>query len=160
MTELQHKAADAWRHVSRAETVFTRVFDESPLPVGPAIDMVQDVTGDRDDAVTALVGAAAAWLRDRTPPAPPVSLPPADEFDHSNRQNASLVCDYLAAESGMAEVFLRHVGEMCQSPLMLVRDDLMLLADAWTNWVRDARRAIDLCREISAAAYPTEGETS
>ena len=144
------KAVEAWALAIRPRTILSTLGGAEPMPPAVAIDYVQDVCGDRDDAVAALMVAAAAWLRDRMP-----ALPAAwCEVDSSCRESAGLVCDYLASDSLMYAVHLWRVRYTIDSPGVLLDRGMMRAADAWQRWYRDADRARQLCRELSAAAWP------
>ena len=90
MTELEHRAAEAWAAMVRPRTILAA--GEWPMPAGVALDVVQDATSERDDAVTALIGAAADWLaRCRVNSG-------WTETDQGNHGDCGLVCSCIRSE--------------------------------------------------------------
>lgn len=147
MTATQEKAAEAWAMMVRPANPLARVM---PMPPAVALDYVQDVCGDRDEAVTALCGAAAGWLLLRVPIKPEKGDVWADEYDPLCRDDARHVSECLGAESSLAAVFVEHINERVWARTAADA----LLRDAWRLWVRDARAAIDFARQLVAAAWP------
>jgi len=144
--ELAARAAHAWEQMVRERTVEDVFAKRHPMLPAIAIDYVQEANGDRDDAVMALMRAASLWLESRQPKQPEQP----DEFDRTARMVASHVCGYIASESAMADV---HLGQLNEG-IWGLHSHRALILDAWRLWVRDARRVIDLCRQLSAVAYP------
>lgn len=159
MTELEAKAAEAWAHVVRPETVLTRALGGGPMPVAIALDMVQDVTGDRDEALTAVLTAASDWLRGRIPSEP-------CPFASPQMADANAACGEIPGEFfGHAELWVADVAENARRVIerfvvLAVRhvteaDRLdYFRAVEWKRWAADATRTIALCRQLCAAAHP------
>ncbi len=161
-TELEAKAAEAWKQMARPRTIFDTIGGTEPFPPAYALDFCQDVCGERDDAVTALLTAAANWLRELIPddPCPSASPQVAD---------ALAACGEIPGEDfGHAEVWVANVAENArrveEAYVVLQRggfswDDYMR-ASAWRRWADHATRAIELCRAVPPEAYPVTGEVS
>lgn len=63
-------ARSAWKAMSRKPLVLDTITGQSAMPAAVAVDMVQDVTDDRGDAITAIVGVAADELETSLPADP------------------------------------------------------------------------------------------
>lgn len=151
MSELEQRANEAWLAMQR---------DVRPMPPGVAIDYAQDVCGDRDDAVSAILTAAAVYLD-------PLRPEPADSTS-ADMGAAIAARGYLLGESWtLAGSCLdeidgrsRQVIDWIEEPDDGAADVLGLdqrsheLACAWLRWCAYTRGAIETCRAISAAAYP------
>lgn len=159
MTELETKAIEAWTAMRRAPATvpgFSAQLDptEAPMPAGIALDMVQDVCGDRDDAVQALLDAAAEELI--------VFVPQQDPFgsaDDAQAVASDLRGEHFAhAASALVAIEQRVVGVKLDRILNRpsVSDAEYEAALSWGRWCDRAKLAIELGRAISAAAYPTE----
>lgn len=135
--ELSQAAERAW---------VAMLHDVRPMPAGVALDMAQDVCGDRDDAVTALLNAAADELE---------SLLPAGGPFHPE---AGFIVSHVRAEDfKFAETLLKNVrgraGNMHRVSAHLADSTA---GAAWLRWCAYAERDIALCRAVCAAAYPLE----
>jgi hypothetical protein len=151
MTATTEKAAEAWENMVRPESVLTREFGGGPMPPAIGLDMVQETGCDRDDAVSAILQAAEAWLTARLPDASDV-----------NWAEGGWVCLHIGAESfHLAEVFIGHVADRC----LEAREYFILTSYAhghdeysaalpWQKWVVIATRALTICRAVCAAAHP------
>lgn len=64
MTELEHKAAEVWALYGRQPSIMEDSAGLEPLPAGIALDMVQDVTGERREAYAAIYKVAVDPLLD------------------------------------------------------------------------------------------------
>ena len=144
--ELAARAAHAWEQMVRERTVEDVFAKRHPMLPAIAIDYVQEANGERDDAVMALMRAAADWLTAKQP----APANPPDEFDTTARDLAAHVCEHVRLESAMAEVHLALINE----GIWRLDTGHALILDAWRLWVRDARRVIALCRQLFLAAYP------
>ena len=112
-SELQEKAKEAWKAM---------LHDLHPMPAGVAIDMVQDVCGDRFEAVAMLFAVAAKWLRAAMP---------------KRNQSAGAVCESIARGNlGLAEERILYAP---------------IHRPEWRQWSYDAPRAVQMCREIDWA---------
>jgi hypothetical protein len=145
------KAAEAWAMVCYQPTILNSITGRKPMEPGIAIDYVQDVCGDRDDAVSALLNAAADWLETRLPDAADV-----------NWMEGGWCCNEIRGECfSHAEMWLQHV---CERVGAVKRGWLLSsgsvthrsfdAAQMWYRWHKIATNALRLCREITAAAYP------
>lgn len=158
MTELEQAADTAWAALLLPDNLLTRAFGGGPMPVAVAIDMVQNVTGDRDDAVTALHGAAWGWLLMLAPTGPLDDLATALMGHLLGEQ-------YSLAENMREQLHHRTTGTRL-SRILHPRDTSAAeaaRADQWGAWCVHAKRAIEVCQAVSAAAYPIEtttGETT
>lgn len=150
MSEIERKAREAWALMTRPVTPFTTIAGEHPLPPGLALDYVQEVTGERDDAVTALIRAGADWLDEQTQPGD------AGEVGNTCIADARVATMYLRGESfGMAAVYLSHIRDRCEraaDPQVSGHDKWA--AHKWNMWLKKAAHALDWCKTVVAAAYP------
>lgn len=149
-SEIERKAREAWALMTRPVTPLAALTGEHPLPPGLALDYVQDVTGDRDDAVTALVRAGADWLEEQTQPGE------TGEVGDACMAGARVATHYLREEKfGTARVFLEHVRAQCERALhpMASRQD-MRAAHGWFLWLKKATFALEWCDAVVTAAYP------
>lgn len=126
--EAAHLAAATWLDMFRGS-----------MPPAFALDRVQDETGDRSDALRALVGAAAVWLRGHRPEGVKKT-----GSDHT----AALIADVVAMGAlDVAEEY-RRAGALATARQFSEPHV------TWRDWFHDARRAIRLCSELTAAANP------
>jgi hypothetical protein len=154
MTTAELKAAEAWKLVAHKPTIFSIVAGREPMPPGQAIDYVQDETGDRDDAVSELLKAAANWLAAKAPPGNAVNLGDdalvllgdirGEDFGHADAMWGTIS---LRAQGTAQDVLAGMWRNFPDSPSLTQ-------LDAWRLWAQEAMRVIGLCRWIVAAAYP------
>ncbi len=158
-TELQLRAAEAWRLMTRVPSILDSITGAEAMPHGAALDYCQDVApgNDRDEAVTALVNAGADWLgmqgvRNST-----------SEIHVPCLGDRTSICDYLRGEAfGMAIIFIGHIRGRCNSALnllVLAGQVNLLAADEWNRWADKAQITIGHCRAVVNAAYPIEAES-
>lgn len=151
-TELELRAAEAWKLLSRKPNILDSITGREAMSPGVAIDYVQDVTGDRDEAVMAIINAAADWLDSQT-------VPGGDGEIHAGcLPDSELIRNYLRGECmGLALVFIVHIRDRCYraSTTFGPRGDWFAAQD-WNAWADKALIAIDHCRAVAAAAYPVE----
>lgn len=155
-SELQRAARTAWAAMDEDRSKLQRMVDQmagdnrGPMAPGVALDFVQEATGERDDAVTALVHAGADWLDTQTRPSEWGELGDACHAD------ALVVALYIRAESfALAYAFLSHIEERCgfaAHPMATSQEKRT--AAAWVRWADKARHVIDRCKAIVEAAYP------
>jgi hypothetical protein len=155
MTEVEHKAREAWAAMLVRDSVFSRAgLRPGPMPADLAIDMVQDVTGDRDDAAGAIIGAGADWLANQTQPGG------GTETDVGCSAAANNAIGSLRAESlGTAALFLGHVRTLCdrvlkESSLFPAPRPEVYAALRWERWLAKAERALALCNAVADVAWP------
>ncbi|HEY1191087.1 MAG TPA: hypothetical protein VGE74_25865 [Gemmata sp.] len=156
--ELQQAAARAWAAMDDRRSNLQRMVDQmagdnrGPMPVGFALDMVQNVTGDRNDAVTALINVGCDWLDTQTQPGE------TGEVGDACMCDARILVTYLRGEYlEYAEVYRSHMLESCERaahPLATQND--RRAAMGWMRWVEKAQSVMSKCRLIIAAAYPKE----
>jgi hypothetical protein len=152
MTTAELKAAEAWELVAHKPTIFSIVAGREPMPPGQAIDYVQDETGDRDDAVTELLKAAANWLAAKEPGDPHDSFV-QDVLDVLNSVRGESL-DFATHAAGTIEWRCNDYGAMAMASVPpFTRKDAGVFDD-WRRWAQLAFRVITLCRGIVAAAYP------
>lgn len=125
------------------------------MPIAVALDYCQNVTGERDDAVTALLGAAANWLDTQTVPGG------ATLIDSGCIDDRDSIAGYIRSEGlGMAAIFLSHIRSRCDSAAHPIATGAERFAAAqWQAWANKAAFAIALCRTVIDAAYPVETST-
>lgn len=152
MAELEHKADEAWRAMCAGTGFFDRANAVRPMPAGVAIDMVQDVCGERDDAVCAILGAAARWLESEFP---------ADDFQNAELDAVAVIGDIRGEAFGLAEslreAIMQRAGDVRLARVLgrsRVPDATFETAIAWSKWCERAALAIKLCRELAPAAHP------
>lgn len=151
--EVEQAASRAWLAMVTEVPFFARTIERrTPMPAAVALDMVQDVTGDRDDAVCALLMAAAIWLDDARPEQPVGRI-------STSLNTAISVRGHLLGEGyGLAENCLRELMDLNRE----IRNDYHHLglnygpaddarAAAWHQWGHKAKRAIEVCRQVTAA---------
>lgn len=157
-TETAAKATEAW---------WAMFHELHPLPAGMAIDMVQDVCGERDDAVIALLESAWQWLVDLCPERPD-SVPTSTEGRLAIAVRGHILCEgYGIANNCRLELLGMHARivagggpavagwvELEEATNHLaprnMNDDISL---AWYHWARwHVPSAIVRCRAISEAA--------
>jgi hypothetical protein len=156
--ELEQAARTAWAAMSDARSQIQRMVDQmagvrvEPMTAPIALDYVQNVTGDRDDAVSALIRAGTDWLDAQRQPSE------GGEVGDGCMCDARLVIYFVRGELlGTAEVFLGHIEERCSRavhPQATPQD--RHAATGWHRWADKARSVIERCRLIVAAAYPDE----
>ena len=153
MTELEHKAAEAWSAVIQGHSFFDRFLRKQPMPPGVALDMVQDVCGDRDDALFALLDAGANWLW---------SLTPAPDMTGAKADVTAIVGSIRAEGFGLAESLVQAIRERANGVLyawqlhrQIVPQAEREVAMRWVTWCDRAALAVRLGREMVAAAHPT-----
>lgn len=166
-TELEHAAETAWALFARVPVpIFDAIAGRESLPAGLALDMVQEHTGgDRDDAVTALLHAAARWLRAKMPDTTVVG----GHLGVAQVNDAAYACDEIPGESfGHAETWVDHVAWRARQveESFAMKDELhhegdvtfaeFRIAGQWRRWAQEAHRVIGLCRQVCEAAYPAE----
>ena len=156
MNELKAKADEAWAAMVVPEDVFTRS-GLKPGPMAPdiALDMVQDVTGDRDEAVTALLQAASDWLNTlRMGAALRGISADSSEVHTGNAQDAERVTAYIRGESlGLAMTHLVHIHERSRRGLPFPGAEARACL-WWKQWEEKASLALKLCRQMIEAAHP------
>ncbi len=153
-TELAMYAAEAWKLMARVPNILDSLTGCEAMSPGIALDYVQNVTGDRDDAVTAIVHAGADWLDAQTVPGGTGEIN-AGCFPDSDLVRACLRCESL----GMAATFVSHIRERCHAVRGFPCNDNRrewLPAEMWNQWANKAVAVIDHCRAVVAAAYPVE----
>lgn len=159
MTELERAARTAWDAMTEPQTGLTKMIqtiageNRGPMPVAIALDMVQNVTGERDDAVTALIEAGANWLNEQSRGAN------GGELDDGCHQDAELVTSYIRSESlGLACVYLSHLRDRCYLANYTANPNRAhkLARERWRRWATKAQFVIDWCRKIEAEAYPVQ----
>lgn len=151
--ELEVAAATAWASLSRVPNVLDRFIGAEPMPIGAALDYVQNVTGDRDDAVTALMNAAANRLQSLR----------ADIMDCNAILREAMAVestirseDLSLARSCRDTVYFRAVGtaQDIQAGLWpTAAKGSVNACDLWRLWAVEAERFILLCEKIVKAAY-------
>lgn len=154
MTELEQIADAAWAAAIRDESILTRAFGGEPMPAPIAVDMVQDVCGERDDAVVAIREAATRWLNALAPIVPWRLLTDAESVNAAE-DAATLRALLAAGDLGSAEA--------CRQ-FLVDRTDATRLAHAHYprsasvaqaefaarlgSWCFAAKRAIRICSAI------------
>jgi hypothetical protein len=153
MTELEQRAAEAWALMAREPNVLTDwITGATAMPANVALDFVQEATGDRDDAVTALLQAAATWLE--------AKMPADDSLNY--RPDAFCVVgdirgeDFSHADSMIGTIDWRARGAEMDRLMGMnaVSREQMSNAFDWRHWCVFAWKVIILGRAIVAAAYP------
>jgi hypothetical protein len=156
VTELEHKAAEAWRAVSQGSGFFDRAFGVKAMPAAVAIDMVQDVCGDRDDAVAAILDAAGAWLAAQVP---------AADMSNAKLDAVAVIGDLRAEAFDLADSLRVAIGvramevRLRRAPEPPATQDERDAAMSWSVWCARADLAVRLGRKVAAAAYPIEEGT-
>lgn len=140
-------ARSAWKAMSRKPFILDAITGQSAMPAWMAVDMVQDVTDDRGEAITAIVGVAADELE--------AKVPAADGQLIVTRSHATAVPGYLRCLSiGEAEA---HVGVVRHLAAVLPQEHFMLVMK-YRTWAKEAERVIELCRDL-CHLWPVESET-
>lgn len=113
--------------------------DEPGLPLGIALDMVQDTGCERDTALQALCDAASSWLRAAMP--------------RSGRPTDAGPCVEFVGEPALLESADRYRLALVDGLMVpLIRDHQQWRDRAdWLTWAEDARLAIRWLRELAAA---------
>ncbi len=123
MTELEHKAYETWVAIHR-----------KGMPIFAALDCVQDVAGERDMALRAVIEAASKWLMANVPgKKPKVQYKTAELV-----AGLVLIGDFDTSDEKRREETLW----LCQNRGL---GNLQL----WLDWLHDCRRVIRLCRELT-----------
>lgn len=156
MTELEQYAAEAWAQVVRPRSIFDTIAGTGPMPPAIALDYCQNVTGDRDDAATAILDAAARWLEDRMPTTHGDEISVLDDAmgllgdlrsEHFSHVDAARLTIYHRAdERRMGRLF--YPGTVTPAEFDAAND--------WCRWAADVELALRLCREVVLEAYPVE----
>lgn len=155
LTETERAADRAWWGMLR---------DINPMPAGVALDHVQDACDDRDEAVCALLMAAAVYLDGLRPEQPLGDISTSMNIAISVRGHV-LGESYTLAENPLAELdgLNREIRNACYAqrvygdgsggglPYTDADDER---AAAWLRWCDITKKVIGLCRTISAAAHP------
>jgi hypothetical protein len=153
LTELERRASEAWKLMTRQPNILDTIVGCEAMPAGVALDYVQEPTGDRDDAVTALVNAGADWLDGQTVPSD------GTEVSSTCIDASDMVRSYIRSECfGLAEVHLSHIRGVCylaRSNFGITVNERWAVTD-WGRWANKALHVIDHCRAVVAAAYPEE----
>lgn len=154
--ELEAAAATAWERLSLKSSILRTVAGIESMPVPVALDFVQNVTGDRDDAVTALLNAAAKYLE---------GIMPTDDVGNI-RTDASLAMNDLRGECfKYATSIINGISFRAQdigvSTLAGVYGSgpgrpSVFVCEEWRQWAQEAERVLAFAREIVREAYPAE----
>lgn len=143
MTELEQMAERAWAALLN---------DVGPIPPGVALDMVQDVCGDRAAANAALHSAAVDHLAESAP----------EGGTHSTSLAVSvgerIVLRLYDAASGHITTLLAHNREIRSHVFAAKAHHLVefytdaddALAAEWLRWGNFAHRVLIICRALSA----------
>ena len=151
--EVEQAASRAWLAMVEERNLFDRaILGATPMPAAIALDMVQDAAGDRDDAACAILMAAAIWLDDARPEQP------VGRISTSLSASISVRGHILGENYGLAENCLRELMDLNreirnayhQLDLNYGPEDDELAA-AWHRWGHKAKRAIGVCRQVTAA---------
>jgi hypothetical protein len=146
------RAAEVWAMLVRTPSIVNTVAGIEPIPPAIGLDFVQDVCGNRDDAVSAILEAASEWLAVRLP----------GNGEDVSWAEGGWVCLHIKAEHlSLAETFLSHVAERCETAerfYLIAMYDAdykgITEARAWNVWSAVATRTLAICRAVCAAAYP------
>lgn len=148
--EAEQRAREAWASMTTP--------DGEPMLPAVAIDYVQDEVGDRDDAVSALHWAAAAWLD---------SLRPEQPVGTSDGMVGSVTSDcryHLSLQRhDQAEKFRAEIHRISQELLDAPHEPdgfIAQRASKYITWSNYASQAIDLCRAVAVAAHPEPVRTA
>ena len=139
----------AWAAMRHTPGLLARVFEEAaPMPAAVAVDMVQDVTGDREPAILAICAAAA----DELDAAKPNSHLPSAIAEHWVHEvtNKLRVADVVIADDNA-----KHIIGVTAFPDRLVGS--LTAWNEWRLWALEARRAIELCRQ-ARREWPAGGD--
>lgn len=141
MTEIELAASRAW---------LAMLHDLRPMPAGVALDFVQDVSGDRQDALLAILFAAVERLEGLRPERPicgSVSVARSRSVG-----DLLLRCDFVEARS-VTDFIEGHNLAVCQwTPSE--RPEHRMACD-WLRWCAYARRDIETCRTVFEAVEGT-----
>lgn len=141
MSELEQKAAEAW----------SLMFSWA-MPAGIAIDFVQEATDDRAKARERIVWHASLALgRARL-----AVLDSARSAHESDAAHESAVIGGLVF-AGLTEAGHRLAVLRSQIVRVLERSpewEEAAAASRWLDWCADARKTVELCRELLEAANP------
>lgn len=147
MTEVEQIARETWAAMATGER---------PMPPEFALDRVQDVTDDRDEAVIELCRAAAVWLAGERVVFVLVGVSAAGGETHTgNGLDAELVQGYIRAEVlNLADTYLRHIRERCLRAAATDSRVENRAASLWMMWAGKAERTLRLIAELGRAAHP------
>jgi hypothetical protein len=137
-----HAAIHTWQQMVR---------EHPPMPPHIALDCVQNdlVGGERSRAVYALHQGAADWLDRLRPEQPVEGEAPSTSLNIAiSVRGHMLGASYDLSESCIAELEELNYETGRSREIRNGRE----FSAAWLNWCGDARRAIELCRAVSAAA--------
>lgn len=156
MSELEQKASEAWVLLSRVPSVMDQLCGREPMPIGAALDFVQNVDGDRDNAVFALLDAASKYLQEKMP------KHEEDNFhfeDEAFRLLGDLRGEFFGHAHSAAGTISFRAQDMAASTLAGMFRNTPLppsvtVLDNWRQWAQEAIRIITLCSQIAAEAYP------
>ena len=128
-TEAEHMAAFAWE----------RMYDWAMPPL-VALDMVQDVTGERDAALAELLAAAVRWYEARKP-----------QKNYRQRKLAEGAAAILALLCEREW----HLAGRLRKEAAIFSCARLAFADGgqnWADWLHEGKRLIYLCGELEASA--------
>ncbi len=147
MTEVEQIARETW---------VLMAVGERPLPPEFALDRVQDVTDDRDEAVIELCRAAAVWLAGERVVF--VLRGVRGETHDGCRGLADAIQDFVRSETlGLAAIQLGSIRELCLRAAATDSQVENRAASLWMMWAGKAERTIRLIGELGRAAYPSAG---
>lgn len=134
-------ARSTWAAVVRKPSILDQITGASAMPPAIAVDRVQDVTDDRNQAIDALFWAAAEVIEQALPA----------RSAHPRWASAHAVAGYLrvgATSLAEANAHIEETGrEIAQFPS---REDNLFHLNAYSIWAREARRQIAICHELAA----------
>lgn len=142
-------ADEVWRLMTRETQILDTLTGNEPLPVWAALDMVQEETGgNRDDAVYALLKAAARWLRRKQPS-------PIDG-QHFHRDASSLLkhleerdLDRAGGVACCLENEASNAGAGRLAGTVLTAN--VMAFEKWRLWGREADKTVTWCRQVLRA---------
>lgn len=158
--ELEAAAATAWERLSLKSSILRTVAGIEPMPVPVALDFVQNVTGERDDAVEALLLAAGKYLE---------SIMPGADVGNILTEAFAVVGDIKSEFFSHAESAINTVSFRAQdigvSTLAGVYGDgpgrpNVFVCEEWHQWAQEAERVLGFAREIVREAYPEPTESA
>lgn len=147
MSEVEQIARETWAAMAAGA---------DPMPPDIALDRVQDVCDDRDDAVMALCRAAASWLAgERVVFVLRGVSRSGSEVHAGNMGDADLVISTVHHETlGLADTFLTHIRERCLRAAAIDSQVENRAASHWMIWAGKAERTLRLIGELGRAAHP------
>lgn len=149
-SELELKAAEAWHIIVLPRPIFSTITVQEPMPFGVALDYIQDITGDRDEAVAALLWAASNQLEKNIP----------EDLVNLRDEAIGLLSDirgeYFSHADRAAETISYRAQDAARSALEFLTGDRsrLYVYDKWRVWAAQATVAIQFARDLVAAAYP------